>query len=72
MPDIKYKFPTGLFQMIYRNIYKWKEAKTCHYVQLLFKMIIVSMKNQMISIEDAYVLGNEIKLLVFTMKRKDL
>ncbi len=25
----------------------------------------------MISIEDAYVLGNEIKLLVLTMKRKD-
>ncbi len=32
----------------------------------------MSMKNQMISIEDAYVLGNEIKLLVFTMKRKDV
>jgi hypothetical protein len=34
-------------------------------------MIIVSIRNQMISIEDAYVLGNEIKLLVLTMKRKD-
>ncbi len=43
--EMKYQFPTGLFQLIYRNVYEWKEAKTCHYVQLLFKMIIVSMKN---------------------------
>lgn len=68
--NLKYQFPLGLFQLIYKNLGTWKEGKVMHYVNLLTKALLISGRNQLLSVRDIYVLSIEIWLLMKVVNKK--
>lgn len=66
-----YQFPMGLFELIYKSLQVWKQGKVLHYVNMLVKMLFASVRNELLSIDDMYVLGWEVKLLLRVVKKRE-